>query len=126
MQVNSAHVQFLKKAAASLPRSLVSCLAMSGDLDESFNLEAMSATEVSAWMNRQGIPQKYCDIFEGTLIKCKRLWYVQVVSCIPENYIDGTEFIDLTEDVVKSLVPPIGLVKKIMKLRSKVRCLYIK
>ena len=33
---------------------------------------------------------------------------------------DGTEFIVLTEEEIKSMVPPIGLVKKIMKLRPQV------
>ena len=38
-----------------------------------------------------------------------------------ENYLDGTEFIALSEDEIKSMVPPLGLVKKIMKLQPSVR-----
>lgn len=33
---------------------------------------------------------------------------------------DGTEFMSLTEDEIKAIVPPIGLVKKIIKLRQAV------
>lgn len=40
--------------------------------------------------------------------------------CCSENYIDGMEFVNLTESEIKSMVPPIGLVKKIMKLCPKV------
>ncbi len=36
--------------------------------------------------------------------------------CILDNYIDGTEFLSLTETDMKSLVPPIGLAKKILRL----------
>lgn len=28
--------------------------------------ESMSAKEVSTWLNRNGIPEKFCDKFEGT------------------------------------------------------------
>ena len=37
-----------------------------------------------------------------------------------ENYIDGKEFIKLTEAEVKVMVPPIGLAKKIIRLIPKV------
>ena len=33
-----------------------------------------------------------------------------------ENYIDGAVFLTLTEVDVKAMIPPLGLVKKIMKL----------
>ena len=35
---------------------------------------------------------------------------------ILENFIDGAEFLTLTEADVKAMVPPLGLVKKIMRL----------
>lgn len=38
-----------------------------------------------------------------------------VVSLL-ENYIDGSVFLTLTEGEVKAMVPPLGLVRKIMKL----------
>lgn len=44
------------------------------------------------------------------------MWFVFLL----ENYVDGTEFISLTADEIKAIVPPIGLVKKIMKLRQSV------
>lgn len=34
-----------------------------------------------------------------------------------DNYIDGTEFLTLTEAEVKAMVPPIGLARKILRLR---------
>jgi len=33
-----------------------------------------------------------------------------------ENYIDGKEFLLLTEKEIKEMVPPIGLTKKIIRL----------
>ena len=33
-----------------------------------------------------------------------------------DNYIDGTEFFNLTEDEVKAMVPPLGLHRKILRL----------
>jgi len=32
-----------------------------------------------------------------------------------ENFIDGREFLSLTADEVKAMVPPIGLAKKIVR-----------
>ena len=42
-----------------------------------------------------------------------------------DNYIDGTEFVALSEAEIKEMVPPIGLAKKIMKLVPKVGTLYL-
>ena len=39
---------------------------------------------------------------------------------LSENYIDGKEFIKLTEAEVKAMVVPIGLAKKILRLIPKV------
>ena len=36
-----------------------------------------------------------------------------------ENYIDGAAFLTLTEDDIKGMIPPLGLVKKITKLLPK-------
>lgn len=33
-----------------------------------------------------------------------------------ENYIDGKEFLTLTEQEIKTMVPPIGLARKIIRL----------
>ena len=38
----------------------------------------------------------------------------------PENYIDGAEFVGLSEAEIREMVPPIGLTKKIVKLIPKV------
>ena len=48
------------------------------------------------------------------------MYQVYVLTIFIENYVDGTEFVSLTESEVKAMVPPIGLVKKIMRLSSKV------
>ena len=42
-------------------------------------------------------------------------------SCgVSDFYIDGQEFIKLTETEVKEMVPPIGLAKKILRMIPKV------
>ena len=42
--------------------------------------------------------------------------YVSGPVSLSENYIDGTVFLTLTEGEVKTMVPPLGLVRKIIKL----------
>ena len=43
------------------------------------------------------------------------------LSCrVSDNYIDGQEFMKLTETEVKEMVPPIGLAKKILRMIPKV------
>ena len=37
-----------------------------------------------------------------------------------DNYIDGKEFMNLSEQDVKDIIPAIGIVKKIMRLSQKV------
>ena len=37
-------------------------------------------------------------------------------TCDLDNYIDGKEFLLLTEKEVKEMVPPLGLAKKISRL----------
>ena len=43
-------------------------------------------------------------------------------SCA-DNYIDGNEFLELTESEIKDIVPPIGIAKKVIRLQPKV-CLH--
>ena len=38
-----------------------------------------------------------------------------------ENYIDGEEFLNLNQQEVRSMVPPIGLAKKILHLTKEVK-----
>ena len=41
-----------------------------------------------------------------------------VLHChFPENYVDGESFLSLTEQDIKDMIPPIGIVKKILKLQ---------
>ena len=51
------------------------------------------------------------------------LWtYCGTLISYLDNYIDGEAFISLTEQDIKGMVAPIGLVKKILKLRQ-VNCI---
>ena len=43
-----------------------------------------------------------------------------LIISLVQNYIDGSEFVALSEAEVKEIVPPIGLAKKILKLLPKV------
>ena len=47
---------------------------------------------------------------------CNARGLSQLVSFPSENYIDGAEFLTLTESEVKAMVPPIGLARKVMRL----------
>lgn len=47
---------------------------------------------------------------------CKKL---MCLSFLLENYIDGEEFLSLSEHDIKSMVPPIGLSRKIFRLIQK-------
>lgn len=38
------------------------------------------------------------------------------ISLILKNYIDGAEFLTLTEAEVKAMIPPIGLARKLLRL----------
>lgn len=40
--------------------------------------------------------------------------------CALENYVDGKDFGELTEEEIKTIVPPIGLRRKILRLQPKV------
>lgn len=42
-------------------------------------------------------------------------------NCLTDNYIDGAEFLTLSESEVKSMVPPIGLARKILRLQPHTR-----
>ena len=44
-----------------------------------------------------------------------------VFSLQIENYVDGEEFVKLTEAEIKEMVPPIGIAKKVMRLQPKVK-----
>ena len=43
-------------------------------------------------------------------------YIVFMIYLILDNYIDGEEFISLSETEIKSMVPPIGLARKILRL----------
>lgn len=48
-----------------------------------------------------------------TLITCTIIMYIYFYV---ENLIDGKEFVALQENEVKDLIPPLGIVKKILRL----------
>ena len=85
--------------------------------------ESMTSEELSDWLLEQGIPDKYCKVFESM-----KLWFLFMHPCIClvrlpfsiDNYVDGKEFISLTYEEVKGMVPPLGLAKKVLRLIPKV------
>ena len=87
-------------------------------------LSAMSVDGLSNWLKTDGgIPDKYCEVFKGRLtvvFSCTYSYTWSDIVCWStlENYIDGEVFVSLTEQDIKEMVPPIGLLKKILKLRQ--------
>jgi len=77
-------------------------------------MEHMSTDDVADFLRSKGIPEKFCKVFSG------KTTYQLTYKCRTalshlENYIDGTEFFHLTEEEVCSMIPPMGLAKKIMR-----------
>ncbi|XP_065902672.1 uncharacterized protein [Dysidea avara] len=63
--------------------------------------ESMSVDELVFYLNvNQGIPESFCEILK-------------------ENYIDGKEFLQLSQQDLKEMIPAIGIVKKLLRLISK-------
>lgn len=81
----------------------------------------MSTDEIIDFLQTKDIPEEFCKAFRGKTIYHGIYAYIRT-SCIclnllfAENYMDGTEFLDLTEEEVHSMVPPLGLAKKITRL----------
>jgi len=42
--------------------------------------------------------------------------------CFVDNYIDGKEFLQLSQQDLKEMIPAMGIVKKLFRLISKVFC----
>lgn len=114
------------------PAASFSGSSSSSSLIMATSLTNMSEDELSNWLKTVGkIPEKYSEVFSGiynnsvdsishTLVFMPTR--VSIFMLFLENYIDGEAFVSLTEKDIKEMVPPIGLVKKILKLRE-VNCL---
>lgn len=85
------------------------------------DFESMSVEDTVLWLEEQGIPSEYCETFSGMFVK--QLCALSECVYSAGNYIDGKEFMKLTESEVRAVVAPIGLAKKIMRLIPKVRYL---
>lgn len=77
------------------------------------SMATKSVDELCNWLKAEGIPDKFCEeVFNGV----SEAKYLHLYST--ENYVDGEAFMILTEEEIKKMVPPIGLVKKILKIRQ--------
>ncbi|XP_064382258.1 uncharacterized protein LOC135344490 isoform X1 [Halichondria panicea] len=65
----------------------------------SMSVEAMKVDEVSQMLKDKGVPDKFCEVFE-------------------ENFVDGEAFKCIKESDIKEMVPPIGIVKKILRIQN--------
>lgn len=92
-------------------------------------IRKMSVTDLSMWLDENGIQSTYCEQFEGALA----MLYTYYGSCFKpgilsflENEIDGEAFCELSETDIKAIIKPLGIVKRIIRLQksiiNSVRC----
>ncbi|XP_064403971.1 uncharacterized protein LOC135349363 isoform X1 [Halichondria panicea] len=85
----SCHIFFLLTLASSRARCYIYSL---------MDVKNVSATGLSSWLEEKGVQDSYCEVFE-------------------DNEIDGEAFLELTENDIKELVKPLGVVKKLVRLQ---------
>ena len=80
----------------------------------------LSSLELSTWLQEEGVDLTYCEIFEGRYHNL--LWHdpVSLYCLLLDNEIDGPAFIELTENDIKTMIKPLGVVKKILRLQKSV------
>ena len=79
----------------------------------------MSVSDIVSFLKKNNIPDEYCEKFRGIIyIGCINNTNTEIFL---ENYIDGKEFLNLNEQEVRSMVSPIGLAKKIIRLSKEVK-----
>lgn len=78
--------------------------------------ESMSVEDVVAFLGSHGIPGRFCEAFEGNATVRGSVGFFHNLCLLSDNYIDGAEFLTLTESEVKAIIPPIGLARKVMRL----------
>lgn len=92
-------------------------------------LSAMDVLEFSMWLKDKGISPRICDIFEGTRQARAGHWslaretttlYQLFLVIYTENEIDRESFLDMNEADFKAMVKPLGVVKKLVRLRAEV------
>ena len=82
----------------------------------------MTKKDVSTYLEKKGVPIAYCKVLEGMQSIYSSYWHCQIFISFIENYVDGCAFMMLSESNVRELVPPIGLIKKIMSFIPRVSC----
>ena len=82
----------------------------------------MTKKDVSTYLEKKGVPDVYCKAFEGMLSIADTQRILNLYPFYIENYVDGCAFMMLSEKDVRELVPPTGLIKKIMSFIPKVSC----
>lgn len=87
------------------------------------DFDDMTVTDLITWLEQQGIPSEFCDIFSGRFVRCGVFSKDLNFCSLSDNYIDGKEFTKLTEAEVKQMVKAIGIAKKIIRLIPKA-CIY--
>ena len=106
------------------------------DAENLQSFEDKDAFDVATWLKENGIPLEICDKFDGRSLFHYILMNVELYICytksatiniflfcvfcefIVDEEIDGSGFLDLTECDIKSLVPKLGIVKKISRLQK--------
>ena len=78
--------------------------------------ESMSVEDVAAFLGSHGIPGCFWEAFEGNATVRGSVRFFHNLCLLSDNYIDGAEFLTLTESEVKAIIPPIGLARKVMRL----------
>lgn len=95
--------QLLEESQQTLPTPISGSDPLEHNEAGEVKFEEMSISDVVSFLRRNNIPSEFCGKFR-------------------ENYIDGTEFMSLNEDDMRSIVLPLGLARKILRLQNKVVC----
>ena len=103
-------------AASNLTTSLAS---MEGNIER---LKSLDAAELSLELQTEGLMAGVSASFEGKV--CTPNNHTSAVSGVlcplstpAENFIDGTMFFELEEDDIRAIIKPLGLVKKVIRIR---------
>ena len=74
-----------------------------------------SVEEVANWLKDHGISEAIASTFEGKSFIGK-LQFIDFLILLIENEVVGNGFLEFTEEDIRKLVKPRGIVKKISKL----------
>ena len=78
-----------------------------------------SVEDFRDFLLEKGIPSSCISIFSG---KCTfgGGYYFYLTATFLENHVDAESFLELTENEIKQLIKPLGVVKKLVILQKKV------